>query len=92
MESRETIIALITSAGSAFIGWIVGKRKENADISTIQLENSQKVIDMFTAMNEKLKVDQLSQKVDDLTIEIESLRVENHNLKIGKAPKVVKTK
>ena len=94
MESRETIIALITSAGSAFIGWIVGKRKENADISTIQLENSQKVIDMFTAMNEKLeaKVDQLSQKVDELTIEIESLRVENHNLKIGKAQKVVKKK
>ena len=94
MESRETIIALITSAGSAFIGWIVGRRKENADISTIQLENSQKVIDMFTAMNEKLeaKVDQLSQKVDELTIEIENLRVENHNLKIGKAPKVIKTK
>ena len=94
METRETIVALITSAVSAFIGWIVGRRKENADISTIQLENSQKVIDMFTAMNEKLeaKVDQLSQKVDDLTIELESLRVENHNLKIGKAPKVVKTK
>ena len=49
---------------------------------------------MFTAMNEKkeAKVDQISQKVDELTIEIESLRVENHNLKIGKAPKVVKTK
>jgi hypothetical protein len=94
MESREAIIGIITSAGSAFIGWIVGRRKENADISTIQLENSQKVIDMFTAMNEKLeaKVDQLSKKVDELTIEIEGLRVENHNLKIGKAPKVIKAK
>ena len=72
MESREALIGVLTTVGSAFIGWIVGRRKENADISTIQLENSQKVIDMFTAMNEKLeaKVDQLSKKVDELTIEI----------------------
>jgi peptidoglycan hydrolase CwlO-like protein len=94
MESREALIGVLTTAGSAFIGWIVGRRKENADISTIQLENSQKVIDMFTAMNEKLeaKVDQLSKKVDELTVEIENLREENHNLKIGKAPKIIKTK
>jgi peptidoglycan hydrolase CwlO-like protein len=94
MESREALIGVLTTAGSAFIRWIVGRRKENADISTIQLENSQKVIDMFTAMNEKLeaKVDQLSKKVDELTVEIENLREENHNLKIGKTPKVIKTK
>jgi len=89
METREAIIGIVTSSITAFIGWIIGKRKENADISTIQLENSQRVIDMVTAMNEKLeaKVDQLSKKVDDLTIEIEHLREENHKLRLGKSIK-----
>jgi peptidoglycan hydrolase CwlO-like protein len=86
METRDAIIGIVSSTITAVISWILGKRKENADISTIQLENSQRVIDMVTQMNEKLeaKVDQLSKKVDDLTIEIESLREENHNLKLGK--------
>ncbi|MFZ9241197.1 MAG: hypothetical protein ACO22R_08640 [Chitinophagaceae bacterium] len=89
METREAIIGIVSSSVTALISWILGKRKENADISTIQLENSQRVIDMVTAMNEKLeaKVDQLSKKVDELTIEIESLREENHNLKLGKPSK-----
>jgi len=89
METREAIIGIVSSSITAFISWIVGKRKENADISTIQLENSQRVIDMVTQMNEKLeaKVDQLSKKVDELTVEIESLREENHNLKLGKPAK-----
>ena len=89
METREAIIGIVSSSITAFISWIVGKRKENADISTIQLENSQRVIDMVTQMNEKLeaKVDQLSKKVDELTIEIENLREENHNLKLGKPAK-----
>jgi len=89
METRDAIIGLASSTITALISWILGKRKENADISTIQLENSQRVIDMVTAMNEKLeaKVDQLSKKVDELTVEIESLREENHNLKLGKPAK-----
>ncbi len=89
METRDAIIGLISSTITAFISWILGKRKENADISTIQLENSQRVIDMVTQMNEKLeaKVDQLSKKVDELTVEIENLREENHNLKHGKSVK-----
>jgi peptidoglycan hydrolase CwlO-like protein len=89
METREAIIGIVSSSVTALISWIVGKRKENADISTIQLENSQRVIDMVTAMNEKLeaKVDQLSKKVDELTVEIENLREENHNLKHGKPVK-----
>jgi len=86
MEIREAIIGVISSAVTAVLAWILGKRKENADISTIQLENSQKVIDMVTQMNEKLeaKVDSLSKKVDDLTAEIELLREENHKLKLNK--------
>jgi peptidoglycan hydrolase CwlO-like protein len=89
METREAIIGIVSSSITAFISWIVGKRKENADISTIQLENSQRVIDMVTQMNEKLeaKVDQLSKKVDELTVEIENLREENHKLKHGKLVK-----
>lgn len=89
METREAIIGIVSSSVTALISWILGKRKENADISTIQLENSQRVIDMVTAMNEKLeaKVDQLSKKVDELTVEIENLREENHNLKLGKPAK-----
>jgi len=89
METRDAIIGIVSSTITAVISWILGKRKENADISTIQLENSQRVIDMVTAMNEKLeaKVDQLSKKVDELTVEIENLREENHNLKHGKPVK-----
>lgn len=89
METRDAIIGLISSTITALISWILGKRKENADISTIQLENSQRVIDMVTQMNEKLeaKVDQLSKKVDELTVEIENLREENHKLKHGKPVK-----
>lgn len=41
MEIREAIIGVISSAVTAVLAWILGKRKENADISTIQLENSQ---------------------------------------------------
>jgi peptidoglycan hydrolase CwlO-like protein len=89
METRDAIIGIISSTITALISWILGKRKENADISTIQLENSQRVIDMVTQMNEKLeaKVDQLSKKVDELTVEIENLREENHHLKHGKPAK-----
>lgn len=89
METRDAIIGIVSSTITAVISWILGKRKENADISTIQLENSQRVIDMVTQMNEKLeaKVDQLSKKVDELTVEIENLREENHKLKHGKPVK-----
>ena len=46
------------------------------------------------------RVDTLSQKIDSLQnvsvtkkdLILEGLRVENHNLKIGKAPKVIKAK
>jgi len=86
METRDALIGIISTTIGSIVTWIIGKRKENADISTIQLENSQKVIDMVTQMNEKLeaKVDSLSKKVDELTIEIEMLREENHHLKLGK--------
>jgi peptidoglycan hydrolase CwlO-like protein len=69
--------------------WIFGRKKENADISNVQLEASQKVIDMITAMNDRLeaKVNDLSKKVDELTEEVIHLRTENSKLKSGKQPK-----
>lgn len=83
----------IYGAGGGVIGsittWILGKKKESADISTIQLEASQKVIDMVTTMNDRLeaKVNELSKKVDELTEEVIHLRQENSKLKSGRTPK-----
>jgi peptidoglycan hydrolase CwlO-like protein len=89
MEINDIVVPSATAGIASLFTWIFGRKKENADISNVQLEASQKVIDMITAMNDRLeaKVNDLSKKVDELTEEVIHLRTENSKLKSGKQPK-----
>lgn len=89
MEINDIVVPSATAGIASLFTWIFGRKKENADISNVQLEASQKVIDMITAMNDRLeaKVNDLSKKVDELTEEVIHLRTENSKLKSGKVPK-----
>lgn len=66
----------ITGAISGGLGWWFGRRKENVDIKSSELDNTSKAVEIWQNLAEKLsaKVDELSEKVDKLTIENQQLR------------------
>ena len=84
MNLEDILVPSITGAFTAFIGWLVGKRKENVDINSSEIANTKEIIDMWkvTAQEMSDKVKELSDKVDTLTIEVHKLRSENAELKI----------
>ena len=83
MEVNDILGQSVTSAIAAFIGWIVGRRKEKADLNTIELEQTTKAIEIWRQMAQEMsdKVKELSDKIDILTAEVHSLKSENSNLK-----------
>ena len=73
----------LTGGIAALIGWAVGRRKEKADLNTIELEQTTKAIEIWRQMAQEMsdKVKELSDKIDILTAEVHSLKSENSNLK-----------
>lgn len=84
MNLDDIIVPSVTGAFTAFIGWLVGKRKENLDINASEIANTKEIIAMWkvTAQEMSDKVKELSDKVDVLTTEVHHLRSENADLKI----------
>jgi cell shape-determining protein MreC len=84
MNWDDIFVPSVTGAITAFIGWIVGKRKENLDNNASEIANTKEIIAMWkvTAQEMSDKVKELSDKVDTLTGEVQSLRAENADLKL----------
>jgi len=84
MNYDDIFVPSVTGAITAFIGWLVGKRKENLDINASEIANTKEIIAMWkvTAQEMSDKVKELSDKVDTLTNEVQNLRAENADLKL----------
>ncbi len=87
MNWDNIIEGLIGAGGGTIIGFVAGRRKENAEVKGTELDNIEKAVKMWREMAEELKgqVEDLSQKVDTLMAEVHDLRAENAELrtKIG---------
>jgi len=76
---EQILITILTTA----LGYIVGYRKNKADIEGTQLDNLEKSIKIYQVI-----IDDLSKKVDELTMHvvrleatIDSLKKENNQLR-----------
>jgi len=76
---EQIIITILTTA----LGYVVGYRKNKADIEGTQLDNLEKSIKIYQVI-----IDDLSKKVDELTMHvvrleatIDSLKKENNQLR-----------
>jgi len=79
---EQIIITILTTA----LGYVVGYRKNKADIEGTQLDNLEKSIKIYQVI-----IDDLSKKVDELTMHvvrleatIDSLKKENNQLRSKK--------
>jgi FtsZ-binding cell division protein ZapB len=79
---EQILITILTTA----LGYIVGYRKNKADIEGTQLDNLEKSIKIYQVI-----IDDLSKKVDELTMHvvrleatIDSLKKENNQLRSKK--------
>lgn len=83
MDLNDILGQSVTGAIAALIGWLVGRRKEQAEINTTELDQTTKAIEIWRLMAQEMsdKVKELSDKIDILTAEVHSLKSENSNLK-----------
>lgn len=83
MNLDDILLPSATGAFGAFITWIFGKRKEDVEVKSSELDNTEKAVKLWREMAEELKkqVDDLSGKVDALMNEVHSLRMENAELR-----------
>lgn len=83
MNLDDIIVPSVTGGLGAFVTWIFGKRKEDVEVKSSELDNTEKAVKLWREMAEELKkqVDELSGKVDTLMSEVHSLRMENAELR-----------
>ena len=84
MDLNDILGQSLTGGIAALIGWLVGRRKEQAEITTTELDQTTKAIEIWRQMAQDMsdKVKDLSDKIDILTAEVHSLKSENSNLRI----------
>jgi len=76
MEYNEIVIPSVTGVITAFIGWVAGKRKEDAELKASDLDNVDKAVQIWQDLAEKM-----SNKVDALSSQVEALQKENLELR-----------
>lgn len=83
MNYEEIIIPSTTGALGAFVTWIFGRKKENAEIQGSEIQNVTQAIAIWKDMATELKIEvaELKQKVDELSNEVHNLRAENLSLR-----------
>ena len=83
MNLDDLLLPSATGAVGAFVTWIFGKRKEDVEVKSSELDNTEKAVKLWREMAEELKkqVDDLNVKVDTLMQEVHSLRMENAELR-----------
>jgi predicted RNase H-like nuclease (RuvC/YqgF family) len=69
------IIGLFTTIIGSFITWLVSRRKNNAEVNALELQNAQQVVNLWKDL-----YDELNKKVIGLEEEIAKLREELENI------------
>jgi len=89
---QEFIINILSLFFGAAVTFIFSRKKQEAEITGIQLDNINKAVDIWRNTAEELtaKVDVLTQKCAELTAEVDLLRRENRSLKL-KLDKTIQT-
>lgn len=81
----ETLIGALISGGviTYALGWISGKKKNEAEVEGKRLENLETAIEIYEKVHSELKVqlENLSQKCSQLSKQITQLQSENESLK-----------
>lgn len=82
---KDTILTILISASTAFLGWFFTKRKYNAEAVGAEIDNDTKVIHLWKEWAENLKNDfdakcnKMSKEIEKLSDRIEELETENRN-------------
>jgi predicted RNase H-like nuclease (RuvC/YqgF family) len=74
-ELLIAIIGLFTTIIGSFITWLVSRRKNNAEVNALELQNAQQVVKLWKDL-----YDELNKKVIGLEEEIAKLREELENI------------
>lgn len=83
MTGLDVLIPLIASALGALWGKKTERKKAQADLSGVELDNVDKAVRIWRGLAETLeaKVDELINEIHELRAEMEKLRKENVELK-----------
>jgi hypothetical protein len=80
---KDTILTILISASTAFLGWFFSKRKYNAETVGAEIDNDTKVINLWKDWAENLKkdfdirYDLMNNEIKRLSDRIEELETEN---------------
>jgi hypothetical protein len=80
---KDTILTILISASTAFLGWFFTKRKYNAEAVSAEIDNDTKVINLWKEWAENLKNDfdnkcnKMSNEIEKLSERIQELETEN---------------
>jgi predicted nucleic acid-binding Zn-ribbon protein len=74
---------ILTGAGSGFIAWYFGRKKENADLQTLATSAWKDLSEKMEAREDKLQkeIDAMRVDFDAMKIELSALRIENAELR-----------
>lgn len=82
---KDTLLTIIISASSAFLGWFFTRKKYNAEAIGAEIDNDTKVINLWKEWAENLRTDfdtkcnNMSKEIERLSLRIEELEEENRN-------------
>lgn len=82
---KDTLLTILISASSAFLGWFFTRKKYNAEAIGAEIDNDTKVINLWKEWAENLKNDfdtkcnNMSKEIERLSHRIEELEEENRN-------------
>lgn len=70
------IIGLLTTALSSLVTWILTKRKYNAEVASIDIQNMSASLDFYKKLadDEKKRLDDVSLRNEELSEEVKELR------------------
>ena len=80
---KDILITVIVPIISAFIGWVLGYRKQNIDLCSDRLDELEKSINVYNKIINDMsgKIDGLRKEITRLEIQIQDLMKENKQLK-----------
>lgn len=80
----KLLVALLSGGVITYVlGWLAGKKKNNADLEGKRLENLESAIEIYERVHDELKdqLEALSDKCTRLSTQIDELQSENKSLK-----------